>query len=101
VNAYWIGALINTGTCLTPIGVGLGLGFISTKGKLRGSIGTIPLGSNTGSDTGENFAWDFSLGLSLGYNVIGSLTLDEGYRFAGLGFVEMKAEHLSVGDIPL
>jgi len=72
---------INTGKKFIPyVGVGMGTGFIRTKGAEIGASW------NTGSKTVTNFAWN--VGLGLGYEITKNVALDIGYRFADLGRVQ-------------
>jgi len=95
LNAYFD---FDTGTQFTPyVGAGLGLAFINTKGKFRGSgddsgdeqdFGRYEFNLSTKSRTVTNFAWN--IGAGVGYEIDKNWTVDLGYRFVGLGSVKTK-----------
>lgn len=84
---------INTGTAVTPyIGAGIGAGFINTRGRIDvDGLG----GLSTGARTVTNFAWNVGAGVSYDFNAY--VSVDLGYRFAGLGSVKTKTVALDTG----
>ncbi|MDR2488230.1 MAG: outer membrane beta-barrel protein [Desulfovibrio sp.] len=84
---------IETGTPVTPyIGAGIGVAFVNSRGKLAGSIGGREYDLlNTGSKSTTNAAWN--IGGGLGFDLSDHVTLDLGYRFAGLGQAKTPTDY--------
>ena len=83
INASWD---FRNGTRITPyVGAGLGAAFVRTKGDYGTTESGPWLTSATGSKTVTNLAWN--LGFGFGYQVSDRVSIDAGYRFAGLGKV--------------
>jgi opacity protein-like surface antigen len=86
LNGYYD---FTTHSRFTPyMGGGLGFAFVSTKSRIDG-FDVDPYSGDTSSKMRTNFAWNIGGGLA--YDVAGNITLDFGYRLAGLGSVETRA----------
>lgn len=78
-NAYWD---FENSTKFTPyVGLGLGMAFIESDGKVDGV--------SVSDKTTTNFAWN--AGAGLGYAIIDNLDVSLGYRFAYLGDAKTKS----------
>jgi len=85
VNAYYDFA---TGTQFTPyVGAGLGLAMLNSKATWATDD---PDSGSLGSKNNTNFAWNVGAGVA--YEVVQNVSLDFGYRFAGLGKVRTKTD---------
>jgi opacity protein-like surface antigen len=81
VNAYYDFA---TGTQFTPyVGAGLGLAFLNSKWRSSDD-------DSLGSKMRTNFAWNVGAGVA--YEIVQNVSLDLGYRFAGLGQGRTKSD---------
>jgi len=92
VNAYYD---FRNSTAFTPyLGGGLGLAFIRAKGNYSwdqfNSVGDHVDWESTsmGAKSTVNFAWNIGAGAA--YAINNNISLDMGYRFAGLGGAESK-----------
>jgi len=90
-NAYYD---FRNDTPFTPwVGAGLGMAFINSKGNATG-VGLdegVPFGPDSvssGSKLNTNFAWNVGAGVA--YAVNEAVSVDLGYRFAGLGKAKTK-----------
>jgi len=91
VNTYYD---FRNSTPITPyIGAGLGMAFINSKGNFTFDDGVFDpaehIGISMGSKTSTNFAWNIGAGVA--YDITDYISLDLGYRFAGLGKAETKS----------
>jgi opacity protein-like surface antigen len=96
VNAYYD---FRNDTPFTPyFGAGMGLAFIKTKASVGAEFGLafISESGSTGSSTSTNFAWNIGTGVA--YDINEALSLDLGYRFAGLGEAKTKWARDGDGD---
>lgn len=91
---------INTGTPVTPyVGAGAGVAVIDTKIKADGHDPANPTDSidvSTSSRNVTNFAWN--VGAGVGYDITQNVTIDLGYRFAGLGSAKSSAANFEDGN---
>jgi len=92
VNAYYD---FHNSTAFTPyLGGGLGLAFIRAKGNYGWDSfnGGVPTGASEsismGAKSTVNFAWNIGAGAA--YAINNNISLDMGYRFAGLGGAKSK-----------
>ena len=91
VNAYYD---FRNSTAFTPwVGAGLGMAFINSKGNFffddPGYDPDEHFGLSLSSKTSTNFAWNVGAGVA--YDFTSNISLDLGYRFAGLGKAETKS----------
>jgi len=91
VNAYHD---FHNSTAFTPyVGAGLGLAFINSKGHFNLESESYPTLENAafslGSKRSTNFAWNIGVGGA--YAINDKVSLDFGYRLAGLGKAETKS----------
>ncbi|MDR2124962.1 MAG: outer membrane beta-barrel protein [Desulfovibrio sp.] len=96
VNAYYD---FRNSTAFTPyLGAGAGMSFITTKARFRGDDydNNESTSGSTGSKTATNFAWNIGAGIAYDFNDY--LSLDLGYRFAGLGDAKTNWVKSSDGD---
>jgi len=83
VNAYYD---FRNATAFTPYAnAGLGLAFIGDKGRWEWDWGGP---ATAGTKTSTNFAWNIGAGVA--YAITDTISLDLGYRFAGLGEARTK-----------
>jgi opacity protein-like surface antigen len=93
LNAYYD---FHNDTAFTPyIGGGLGLAFINSKGSFTYAVqppavtDDFKYALSPGSKNSTNFAWNIGAGVA--YDINDNISLDLGYRFAGLGKAETKS----------
>lgn len=98
VNAYYD---ITNETVFTPyIGAGVGMAFVRTKAEANfndyGTGDDWSLSGSSSRKTNTNFAWNIGAGVSWELNQ--QVSLDLGYRFAGLGKVKSNSATLHAPD---
>lgn len=85
VNAYYD---FHNSTDFTPyVGGGIGMAFINTKSSFYEADNSF-MSYSSGSSTTTNFAWNAGAGVA--YAFTDYISLDAGYRFAGLGGAKAK-----------
>ena len=86
VNVYYD---FHTSTAFTPyVGAGLGMGFVSHKGRMYGDEGAGEVSMVTAKKSKTNFAYNIGLGCAWAFNDY--ISLDLGYRYANFGKSQSK-----------